>query len=361
MTKKLFILIVIAGLFSCRQKKKNNEPEAIDTYDKSAMLVNMADNVIIPAYNNFKTSLDSLTLEYNNFKTSGLLTDFQTVKQKLNVAYLRYQRISLLEFGPAETIMVRTNFNVFPTDTVQIRSNITVGTYTLDAANNLDAKGFPALDYLFYGLNMTEASCVSQFTSSANQKQYVSDLLNDMSLKLNSVLSSWTSSYRNTFVNSTGNNVGSSVGYMVNQMNYELDLLKNAKIGIPLGKQTLGIAIPEKCEAFYGAQSVRYTLETLNAIEYFYYGNSGEGLDNYVNHVGALSNGEPLNNVITNQFFVARSKLTAIANPLSSQVVVNASTVDAAYVELVKLLVLLKTDLPSSLGVVITYQDNDGD
>jgi hypothetical protein len=28
---------------------------------------------------------------------------------------------------------------------------------------------------------------------------------------------------------------------------------------------------------------------------------------------------------------------------------------------LVKLLVLLKTDMPSSLGVVITYQDGDGD
>jgi len=39
----------------------------------------------------------------------------------------------------------------------------------------------------------------------------------------------------------------------------------------------------------------------------------------------------------------------------------NPSVVDAAYVELQKQVVLFKTDMPSSLGVLITYQDNDGD
>ena len=56
-----------------------------------------------------------------------------------------------------------------------------------------------------------------------------------------------------------------------------------------------------------------------------------------------------------------RSKLIAINGVLSNQIVANPTLVNAAYIEHLKLLVLLKTDLPSNLGVVITYQDGDGD
>jgi predicted lipoprotein len=360
------IAISIVCLVSCRPKKQSNEPEPADTYDKQALLVNMADNVILPSYNNFRSSLDSLVAAYNTFKSSELLSDFQVVKQKLHSAYSKYHLISPYEFGPAETVIVRMNFNVFPTDTPQIKYNIAAGTYVLDAASNLDAKGFPALDFLFYGYNASEASVIQQFSSSAARKQYVTDLLNDMSAKISTVINNWNSSYRSTFVNSLGTDVGSSLGFLVNQLNFELDYLKNSKIGVPLGKKSLGIPLPEKCEAYYGAQSVQYALATLTAIENVYLGrgpsgNHGEGFDNYLDHLGAQYNGGSLNEAINNQFAIARAKLNAVANPLSSQVTSNPGAVDAAYVELVKLLVLLKTDMPSNLGVIITYQDGDGD
>lgn len=361
MLNRILIVFLATGLVFCKPKKSNNEPEPADTYDKQALLVNLADNVILPAYNNFKTSLDSLTLAYNNFKVSGSQPDYQIVKQKLHIAYLKYQRVSPFEFGPAESVIVRMNFNVFPTDSDQIRTNIINGSYALDAANNLDAKGFPALDFLFYGNNQTEATCISQFNANANRRQYVSDLLADMSSKLNTIISTWNSSYKNTFINSLGTDVGSSLGFLVNQLNYELDYLKNAKIGTPLGKKSLGVALPEKCEAYYGGQSVKYAYETLLAIETIYLGSNGEGFDDYLVHLGAQYNGGSLNDAINVQFAAAKTKLNAVADPLSTQVISNANTVDAAYVELVKLLVLLKTDMPSNLGVIITYQDGDGD
>jgi predicted lipoprotein len=182
-----------------------------------------------------------------------------------------------------------------------------------------------------------------------------------MSVKINSIIGTWNSSYRNTFVNSLSTDVGSSIGFLVNQVNFELDYLKNAKVGIPLGKKTLGISMPEKCEAYYGKQSVQYALETLKAIERVYNGGSGKGFDDYLDHLGAEYNGGSLNGAIQNQFSVAKSKLSAIPDPLSAQITSNPAIVDAAYAELMKLLVLLKTDMPSSLGVIITYQDGDGD
>ena len=290
MNFKVTALVLSICLVCCRPKKSNNELEPTDTYDKQTLLVNVADNVIMPCYTNFKSSLDSLIAAYNIFKASGLQSDYQIVKQKLHSTSLKYQLISPFEFGPAENILVRMNFNVFPTDSVQIKANISSGIYNLDAANNLDAKGFPALDYLFYGKNQTELSCISQFNSSPNLKQYVSDVLNDMSTKINSIISTWTTAYKNSFINSLGTDIGSSIGFLVNQLNFELDYLKNAKIGTPLGKKTLGIALPEKCEAYFGGQSVQYATETLIAIENMYLGRSpsgsnGEGFDNYLIHV----------------------------------------------------------------------------
>jgi predicted lipoprotein len=366
-----FIILTILSFslvfINCKKKKNTNEDKnANDSFDKQAMLINMADNVILPAYSSFKISLDSLLTVYNTFKNTGNISDFQLVKQNYFTAYLKYQRCDLFEFGPAETSIIRANFNVFPTDTVQIKSNITSGTYDLGLISNLDAKGFPALEFLLFGNNSTELDIVTSFTTSTTRKDYCSNILNEMLTKTNYVVSTWNSSYRTTFINSLGTDLGSSIGFLVNQLNFELDYLKNAKIGIPLGKKSLGVPVPASCEAFYTGKSLSYAKETLAQLENTYLGRSysgtnGIGFDDYLLHLNAKYNGGLLNNAIIAQFALAKTKLNAIPDPLSNQVTTNATTVDAAYSELVKLLVLLKTDMPSNLGVIITYQDGDGD
>lgn len=365
-----YILIAVVFLLlatNCRNKKdKDPVEDPAEVFDKQGMLTNYADALIIPSYTNFKTSFDSLVNVYNAFKTSGTLSDLQIVRQKFLVAYLRYQRCDLFEFGPAEAQVIRSNFNIFPTDTVQINANIIAGSYNLALAANLDAKGFPALEFLFFGNGASESSIQTLF-SNTNRKQYVTDLLAEMQTKTDNVVSAWNTSYRNTFINSLGTDIGSSIGYLVNQLNFELDLLKNAKIGIPLGKKSLNVAVPTACEAYYtNTLSIAYAKETLYLIESAYLGrglngSNGKGFDDYLIHLDAKYNGGSLNDAINSQFAVAKTKLAAVPEPLSTQVTSNAATVDAAYVELVKLLVLLKTDMPSSLGVVITYQDGDGD
>jgi predicted lipoprotein len=304
-------------LLNCKKKKHSSEEETKDTFDKQAMLTNMADNLILPSYTSFKTALDSLVTVYNTFKASGSLSDFQLVKQKYFTAYLKYQRCDLFEMGPAESTIIRANFNVFPTDTVQIKSNISSGSYDLGVLSNLDAKGFPAIEFLFFGNNMSELDVVSTFTSSVNRKDYVSNLLTEMVTKTNYVITTWNSSYRNTFVSSLGTDVGSSIGFLVNQINFELDYLKNAKIGIPLGKKSLGVPVPGSCEAFYTSKSINYAKETLLLIENTYLGRSyaganGKGFDDYLVHLDIKYNGGSLSDAINAQFAIAKTKLNAL-------------------------------------------------
>ena len=51
----------------------------------------------------------------------------------------------------------------------------------------------------------------------------------------------------------------------------------------------------------------------------------------------------------------------ALSDPLSTNITTNNTAVVAAYTELQKLVVLLKTDMTSSLSILITFGDNDGD
>lgn len=359
------LLFIVFILVDCKKKKQTEEEENI-SFDKSAMLSNYSSNII---YNiqNTKNALDSFALAYNNFVVNQNNLTLITARQKFVLAYKEYQNMELFGFGPAENEIVYANFNTFPVDTTQVLSNISSGTYNLATVANLDAKGFPAIDYLLNSPGYTDAQLVTLFTNSLNRVNYISNCLTDMQTKTTNILNGWNGGYQSTFNNSTGSEIGSSIGLLINNLNFQIDLMKNAKMGIPLGKKSLGTILPEKCEAIYANTiSVSLMSACLNNIENVYLGRSiagvdGLGIDDYLDALDAQHNSGTLNNAVKNQFAVTKAKLALVNEPLSLSIVNNFTTVDAAYVEMVKLLVLLKTDVPSALGIVITYQDGDGD
>ncbi len=360
------LLLVAVSVTECKKKKQTEEEEENLAFDKTGMLSNYSSNII---YNiqHTKNSLDSFALAYNDFIANKTPQTLALVRQKFVQAYKDYQHMELFGFGPAENEIVYANFNTFPTDTVQIASNISSGSYNLATVSSLDAKGFPAIDYLLNSPGHTDAEIVNLFASTPNRVTYITNCMNDMLTKTANVLNGWTGGYQSTFNNSTGSEIGSSLGLLVNNLNFQIDLMKNAKVGIPLGKKSLGVLLPQKCEAIYtNTISVSLIKECLNNIEDVYLGRSmngsnGLGIDDYLDALGTQYNSGTLNDAIKNQFAIAKAKLALVNEPLSAAVANNYAAVDAAYIEMVKLLVLLKTDTPSALGIVITYQDGDGD
>jgi hypothetical protein len=362
----VLIGVVAMAVLACKKAKNDPEKEEEVQFDRSGMLTNYANNVIIPNIAMAKTSMDSLVMAYNTFTANKTIQNLQTVRQRYITATIRFQHISTFEFGPSESELVRSNFNTYPTDTLQINANIANGSYDLNTTDNIDAKGFPAVDFLLFGLNTSDTAVVSTFAN-AGRSNYVQNCLSEMQTRLNSILNSWNGSYRSSFISSTGSSIGSSLGLLVNQLDFEVDLLKNGKIGIPMGKKSAGTILPEKCEAYYARTiSVRLAKECLTNIEDDYLGRSyagsdGLGLDDYLTALKTSHGSGTLNDAIKAQFAIAKSKLNNVSEPLSATIVSDPATVDAAYIEIQRLLVLLKTDMPSAMGIVITYQDSDGD
>jgi uncharacterized protein len=360
----LLVFVIIAN--ACIKKNQNNDNGSDKVnFDKQVLLVNLADNLIIPSYSAYRNYLDTLKTAFEEFSLSLTRDNLIKVRNKFDNCYQSYQRVSIYGLGPAEDVGLRVNSNIFPTDTSKIKSNISSGAYDLSTASNISAKGLPALDFLFYGNNQEDAALIQLFED-VKRKKYIKDLLSDLSAKINMVISVWQDSYRNTFINSLGTDVSSSMGFLINQLNYELDYLKNAKIATPLGLRSGGELKPGNCEAYYSAASTEYALATLKSIEDLYNGtsytgNNGIGFDDYMIHLKIKYHDGTLNDAIKSQFALTKNKMQSIKEALAKQVISNKTPVEETYRELMKLIVLLKTDLPSSLGVVITYQDGDGD
>lgn len=369
------IAIVIIGFlsvtfFSCKKDKENDT--VTSEFDRKAMLENIGNNIIIPAYHALKSEVEQMDSAVASFIAFPDLTNLVSLQNAYKDACLSWQNVSTFEFGTAEQLLLRANVNTFPTDTAQIKSNIGSGSYDLASAANIDAKGFPAIDYLLFGIGADNNAILDKYVSdidASKRKIYLQDINNEIKANVNNVYNSWIAddgNYINTFINNTGTNVGSSLGLLVNQLNYDFEILKNYRIGIPLGKKTLGVALPEKVEAYYARNSVQLAVEHIKAIENIYLGRNKQGndelgLDDYLTYLKSQYNGGLLSDTIKAQLTAAINKLQNIPDPLSETVINNPSIVDAAYIELQKQVVLFKTDMPSSLGVLITYQDNDGD
>jgi predicted lipoprotein len=372
--KSFFILsIIFCSLLLCLSpgcKPKKTEDEKADV-DKKAMLSNIGNNIIIPNYKALKVAIDKLDSATTAFNLNPDNTNLTNLQNLFKEAYRIWQTCSPFDLGPAETEYLRVNMNTFPTDTTLINSNISAGGYDINSIANWKAKGLPGVDYLLYGTGADNNEILLQYTTDADaakRKTYLAVLTADMKTKVTTVVNAWLSTegnYINTFINADGTDIGSSLGLLVNQLNYDLEIIKNFKVGTPLGKQTLGVFHPEKTEGYYSGISVELALLQLQTIEDIFLGRSnqgnGFGFDDYLDQIGAQYNGGSLSTTIKNQFTSAITKLQLVPDPLSSSIQNNTTAVDAAYVELQKLVVLLKTDMPSEMGILITYVDNDGD
>lgn len=352
------VVLAMVVLFACSKSNDGdgNEPPAGTDSFKKGMLENYADNIIIPAYADLSTKLGQLETAVNAFLEAPSGTTRDAAKDPFKNAYLSFENVSAVYFGPASALLLNNYLNTFPSATVKIESAVSSGSYDFTVPVVSDSlQGFPALDYLLFAPNAVE-----KFTNDEagnKRKEYVQDVITRMKLLVSNTASQWNDSYRATFVNSLKTDVGSSIGFLVNQFAFEMDALKGPRIGWPFGKQSNGIVFADKCEAYYSAISKELAIQNLTSLKNYFTGGAKDGIAEYL----LLLKKEQLNSDVLSQFDVALAALNAIPAPMSAAFTNNADKVENAYKEVQKLLTLIKTDVASATGVQITYMDNDGD
>jgi predicted lipoprotein len=371
--KKLFILLgAIITIVACSSNDSSETSTDGNNYNRTILLTNWADNIIIPSYVNYQAKLEVLTASTISFNSTPTESNLQALRNSWTEAYKAYQYVALYSFGKAEEIYLKQTANSYPTNTIGIEANITVADYDLSLLSQFDKQGFPALDYLINGLNTTDAGIVNYYTvntNAANYKKYVLDVVARLKTSADIVVADWNSGYRATYIANNGTSVSSSVNITTN--NFVKNLEKNiraGKLGIPAGLFSSGIKYPEKVEGFYKNDLSKELLNTaIKASQDFFNGQhfnkttAGEGLKSYLDYLKVIRNGENLSTIINNQFTSIFAANATLSNSFSTQVTADNAKMILAYDALQQNVIYTKLDMMQALNITIDYVDSDGD
>ncbi len=369
----IFIFLVFGSVlfFSCKNDDENgggNDP-CSNNFDQAAMFQNVADNLILPAYQDLKTKVDALEAQTQQFLTLTNENELTELRAAFQSAYLSWQTAAQYEFGPAEEVFLRNSVNNFPVNVSQVEFNIENETNNFDQPDTYD-QGFPALDYLLFGVAGSDdlAETVSVYVVNSDRekyKNYLNAIVSNIQEKVDFILNKWENGYRESFVTNTGTAAGTSLSLIINGWNQNYEIIKREKIGTPSGVLDLNFPLPDKVEAFYSGISVQLAVASLEASRNLFWGfangTNRVGLDDFLDEVGAEKNGKLLSTVITDQFTEIINRVLALPDPLSEAIEMDETPTVDAYTELAKQVVNIKTDLPSILCVSITYVDNPSD
>ena len=373
--KKYIALVLTLVFLGCSSGSDKPDPQPTDEgKDRSVMLKALAENVIIPSYDQFKTKFDLMSAKSKAFTAkpdSQTLTEFRSAWTD---AYVAWQRVELFDFGPAEKQTIRNFFNIYPASEAGIAANITDPTSSLEVPASYPTQGFPALDYLINGLGANDTSIIAHYTTdkdAAKKLAYITRVIARMDSLLGKVISDWKGEYLNTFISKTGLDIGSSTSLMVNGsvLHYER-YIRSGKFGIPSGAMASGIPAPEKVEAFYKKDISKTLAQTAHKAYVDFFngrhaatGQAGPGLKTYLDALGAKDSGtgKLLTESINAQFQTAAAKLDVLKPNLYEEVKTNNQAMNDTYTEMQKAVRMLKVDMTSAMSITITYTDNDGD
>lgn len=335
---------------------KSDDDNGPSSEDYVNVLTNQVDNVVIPTMKNYAEKMDVLKAAATSFTANTNASTLAALRSAYREANLAYQAAAVHNYYTTENVALVETSNLFPIDVTLLGNLIENESYNFNTTAQMRANGFPALDYMLYGL----ANSVAFFDADPKRKAFLNALVDAMTSKANNLSSSWSGNLRNNFIENGGVDLGSSISVQLNQSTvYYEEHVRENKVGIPIGR--LGpndspIA-PDatKREAYYqsisngdDAFSLELVKAAVQSLQRLYDGTSpsgadGQGYDDLVIKRDKAS----VDTDITAQFnkiFAAIDARTSIAGD------------ETLYNEIQAMVTLLKTDLFTLLNV----QDADG-
>ena len=373
-TLKIFLSISILSIFiiSC-SSSSDDEQSTIPDFDRSMVLKNYADNIIIPRLNNFKSSVDYLKESGDAYVDSPDITTYTELHNSWLEAYINWQYVEMFNIGKAEEIMFFSKTNTYPVNEGRIQENINNEKTDLSNPNDWSCQGFPGLDYMIHGIADSENEIINQYIQNPLNGKYLKVVINELNDNTDLVLNDWNT-YRNTFVNSVENTATSAFNMLTNDFVYYFEKgLRTNKIGIPSGVFSNN-PLSNKVEAYYssknGIEDVSRDLieNALNAVDLVFQGKSsnqspvGPSFKTYLDFIKANNvSADDIGSIVVNKIQTANQKILDLNKNFINQVENDNGKMLAAFDALQTIVVNLKTDMLSLFNVAVDYTDADGD
>ena len=338
-------------------------------FDRSAMMSFWANNIILPAFDQFNSSLSELNTAVSNFNSNPSLNTLSLLRDKWLSSSKNWQYIEMFDIGRAEEIYFKNRMNLYPANVQTIENNIALQDFDLEASSNFAAQGFPAMDYLLFGVGSDDDQIVARYADqSLNYRSYLQQITQKMIDLTTEVKTHWEGDFRTTFIQSTENTATSSLNKLVNDFVFYFEKGYRAnKFGIPAGVFSAG-PLPDRIEAYHGqSYSKILAQEATKAIEQFFNGiafddpnTTGPSLKGYLDYIEADID-DKLSVRINEKFQLGKNKINALNSNFKNQIQEDNNAMLLTYDAIQSGVVLLKVDMLQKLNVSVDYADADGD
>lgn len=365
----IFTILLIVSCSGDSDEEQNQVPE----FDRSTILKNYAENIIIPRYDDFQSALTNLKSSVDAYVSSPLVSTFDKMHDDWFTAYKKWQHIEMFNIGKAEEIMFFNTINTYPIDELRIVQNITSNKYDLSSSNDWSSQGLSGVDYMIHGIDDSKEKVIQKYIDDSKYGDYLKNLLTIMSSNTDQIVQDWKT-YKDSFIQSSGNSNSSSLNMITNDFVYYFEKgLRANKIGIPAGVYSGGNALPDRVEAYYSSKnsfedvSKDLAKEALLASENLFHGKSSTGasgasLKTYLDYIyNADVNKENLSPIITSNFQKAKDALESLDSNFINQINSDKVKMLNAFDKLQAIVVNMKTNMLSLLSIQVDYIDADGD
>jgi uncharacterized protein len=359
-----FSIVIFFILGSCNSKNT----DITDNFDRTQMLKNYADNLIVPAFTNLQTNTNTLKQATDDFVANPTSSKLGIVQDAWLATQKSWQYACPYNFGAAGEEGVRKTLAeeiaTFPVSSSKIEANISSNTLTLSDFSR-DNRGLLAIEYLVFDPTKINDAIVANFNT--NRKNYLQAVVNKIKTQVDAVVTDWKGNYYNDFLKNNGTEAGSSTASLYNEFLKSYENLKNFKLAIPLGKRVGQTqAEPTKVEAYYSAKSLEMMKLHFQVLENLWLGKNANGQDGtgFKEYLESIQGGQTLVASTENQINSIKNALNTVPNsPEMAKQIQNGQiiTLETVYNEFQKHTRYFKSDMSSLLGIAITFSSGDGD
>jgi len=369
MRKVLLFISPILFLISCSDGGGGNGSTTDNQIsNRTSLLENVTNNIIIPSYNNLIEDINNLSVTATSFSSNPTQQTLDQVRKAWVKTYVTWQAVEMFNINLAEEMEYYKTMNTYPCTPGYIDNNISSGSYDLSSITDQSRKsqGLPALDYMLYGLDTDTNAIINYYVgvNGSNYCNYLNDLIQQMQTNTNAIIADWQNEKSN-FINSSGNSATSSFNKLTNDFVYYYEKgFRANKIGIPVGKWNAWAPYQAGVEARYRKDiSKRLAQKALISCKDFFTGKSMlTGATGY-SYVDFLADHEDqtLSNDILSKMELAKTAVDILDNNFISHLTGNNSPMIDAYDAIQQVVPLLKVEMFGVLQVDPDYADSDGD
>lgn len=313
---------------------------------------------VLPAYEAFAAESKTLREAIGSFVEKPDSASLTQAQDQWKETALAWKRAEWLRWGPVKDKDLHFAFDFQPSrphlQEVAISADRPMDS-SLVAIQGVAAKGLGGLEVLLFGEKAPRREILAAFSADEmpnRRGRFALEVAAELQRKAGDLVQAAGPAFSSPELQGHA-----GVSQLANDLLLQLELLKNDKIGRPLGKKKGGQ--PQAALAEYGQAELSFPAMAaqVESILLAYGGDSTASLATLLKQGGFTQTDE----TIRARFLMVDMKLATFTTPLTEAVVTNQQEVETLYDSVADLIQVIKSDLFSQLNIQISFTDADGD